>query len=162
MKAVLDDDSEGIAEERAAIEECNKAVRDGDTVKLSRYFADVLDTIHTRPSSSAWSEDSPTTSDREKLEREDAQFRAALAVKVTENLRTHGIRVVKVIDNGERDGYRVFARDRAGRGFEIEFKFSLIDEIIATGGQVDCVRRLFERVTSAILAERERYFARMS
>lgn len=161
MKAVLDDDSTGDKETDALAEECNRAIREHDTPALMRYFEDVLDNLHSSPSSSVFSEPEASTHEREKLERDDAQFRAALTIQVNEALRGHGIRVTRVLENGERDGYVVCARDRAGRGYETTLKYGKAEELSAIYGDEGMVRRMFDEVARAILNERARYFARM-
>jgi hypothetical protein len=143
---VAEDDGED-----EVVREANRAIRDGDTAKLSKYFEDALDTIHSRLSSSVWTE-----SEQDKVD--DLQFRRALVASVSSNLRSHGIRVTRIIETGERDGYYVTARDATGRVYSITFPFSLIED---GGSDEGRVRRLFDKVTAAILAERERYFRRM-
>jgi phosphoenolpyruvate synthase/pyruvate phosphate dikinase len=164
-KAILDDDSNDYAGENskeieALAADVNRAIREHDTPKLMKYFEDVLDNLHTSPSSSVF-QDAETTHEREKLDRQEAEFKAALVVQCNQALRSHGINITRVIETGERDGYAIFARDKAGRRYETTIKYSDADEKIAIYGHDGFVRRLFDDVVREILAGRDRYFARM-
>jgi len=143
---MIDDDSEGKAEEADAVAQAQKALESGE--KLTTYFADALDEIY-GPSRA------PTisTAERERIERDDEAFRIMLRQAVADNLRGHGFMAVRV--SAMEGGYQLQAMDREGRRYETTFEFDLIDECDGS------VRTLFDRVTTAILAERDRYFKRM-
>jgi hypothetical protein len=171
-KAILDDDShdyesENSREVQALADDVNRAIRNGDTPKLMRYFEDVLDNLHTSPSSSVWSQiereesEAADTHEREKIERQEAEFKQALVDQCNQSLASHGIRIVRVVESGERDGFLIFARDRVGRTYEARLPFTLADEKIAIYGQEGFVRRMFDDVVREILTAKDRYFARM-
>lgn len=171
-KAVIDDDSADYTsseskEVQALADDVNKAIRNGDTPKLMKYFEDVLDNLHTSPSSSVFKEGDEeedegfSTADRDNIARQEAEFRVALIVQVTDSLKSHGLRVSRVLEDGERDGYLVYATDRVGRVYEAKLPFSLADEKIAIYGREGFVRRMFDDVVRELLAARDRYFARM-
>lgn len=162
MKPVLDDDSEGVKELDALSTEVNDAIDQKDCARLGKYFERELDEIHTPRGSSYWSESSEGTAERDQRERVDAELRAALAIKATEALSADGIRVTRVTDTEERDGYRIVARDRQRRAYEacITFERAILD---GEGlGPVGLVDRMTAWIVEGIRAERDRYFARMT
>lgn len=162
MKPVIDDDSEGVAEIDALSEEVNDAIAQKDTRRLGRYFERELDEIHTSRSSSYWSEQREGAADRERQAQDDAELRAALALKATAALGAEGIVVTRVTDTEDRDGYRVVARDRQGRQYDtrITFERAILDG--QCSGPIGLVDRMASWVVEGIRAERDRYFARMA
>jgi hypothetical protein len=167
MKAILDDDSEGSQEIQALADDVNRAIREHDAPKLMKYFEDVLDNLHTSPSSSVWSQieresDAECdTHEREKIERQEFEFKQALMQQCNQSLASHGMRIARVVESGERDGYEIFARDKAGRTYQAKLPFTLADEKIAIYGQEGFVRRMFDDVVRELLVAKDRYFARM-
>jgi hypothetical protein len=161
MKAVIDDDSEGVAELDALSAEVNDAINERDSVRLAKYFEPELDAIHTARGSSYWSESSETTSERDDQERQDAELRAALAIKVTEALSGDGLRVTRVTDTEHRNGYRVVARDNYGREYDTRVTFETAIQDAECRGPVGLVDRMVGWIVEGIRHERSRYFARM-
>jgi len=157
---VINDDNDGRLEAAAIAEEANKALREGDTVKISRYFEDILDEIHTARGSSFWSDPGYSTAEAERREREDLELRGALAVKVTDALSGERIKVTRITENEDRDGYRVEARDNAGRLYTTDLIYQ--DAIVAgETNPVGLVNKMTAWIVEGIRAERDRYFRRM-
>jgi hypothetical protein len=160
VKAVVDDDSEGTDEIEAISTEVNDAIAEKDTLRLGKYFERELDEIHTPRGSSYWSESSEGTAEKDRREREDAELRAALAIKATEALAAEGIRVTRVTETEDRDGYRIVARDQQRRAYEarITYERAILDaECLGPVGLID---RMTAWVVEGIRGERDRYFRR--
>lgn len=158
---MIDDDSDGKAEADAVAKEVNDAIRSGDSLRISKYFEDILDELHTQPGSSFWSSPGATTAEAERLEREDLQFRGALAIKVTEALQGDRIKVTRITETEGRDGYRIEARDRQGRSYETTLTFGDALQAGACYGAHGIVDRMTGWIVEGIRGERDRYFRRM-
>lgn len=98
--------------------------------------------------------------EREQEKRDEIQFLAALAGELNERLSGQGIRVLQAGDDGTGEGYRIKARDRAGRPYDITVTFDEFHDKMRglKGGQV---RACIDHVAERILAARATYFARM-
>jgi hypothetical protein len=133
---------------------------------LNQAFERELDELHTPDGSSYFSERRLSRSDEEKKKREERLLMAAVTKAAGEALRSHGIRIVRTIGDGETKGgggeYVVKARDQGGREYTARFGLELAERLIATGGHVNLVERMGHAVAREVLAEREQYFARMA
>jgi hypothetical protein len=132
---------------------------------LNRAFERELDELHTPDGSSYFSERRPARSDEERKKRDERLMMAAVTKAAGEVLRSHGIRVVRTLRDGEDPaggGYFVKARDQGGRDYTARFGLELAERLVASGGHVNLVERMGHAVAREVLAERDRYFSRMS
>lgn len=101
----------------------------------------------------------PDAVERERIKRDERRFLEALPRGINEQLRGQRIIATRAIPDGTGNGYRIYARDAAGRPYECVLT---LDEMMAMGAVSDGMgRSIIRTCCERLLAERARYFARM-
>jgi hypothetical protein len=97
--------------------------------------------------------------ERERIEREMQQFQLAFCRGLEDQLRTHGIRVMRM--SWRQDLWRIRLRDRDNRPYEVSVSIDEATELMdlhgSSGGQ-----KLLDLTIRRVFDAREKYIARMS
>jgi hypothetical protein len=130
---------------------------------LSQVFERELDELATPAGSSYFSDKPETSEERDKKKREEKHLLGAVGGHVARGLKEHGLRVKRVIADGETQGggeYIVKADDAAGREYTARFGLDLAESLVASGGTSNLVERMGHAVVRRLLDERANYFRR--
>ena len=128
---------------------------------LGTLFDDVLDEVHSRGGGDASAQ--PHTIDRERFERDAAEFLDALHLSVRAALRSDGVAVTGVELTADETGFRIAAHDAQHKHRDYSVCITL-DRALALSqgtfgkGPLDAITG---EVTAGIRAARAKYAARM-
>jgi hypothetical protein len=131
---------------------------------LGQVFERELDELMTPEGSSAFSEAHESAKAEEERKREERLLMAAVGKVVAEAVKSAGLRVVRIMLDGETKGgggYLVRCKDADGRPFEALFGLELAERLAGAGGTTNLVERMGLAASREILAARAKYFARM-
>lgn len=161
------DDATIDAIQRQAEDALFEAARDRSSLSarrvLSQVFERELDELATPAGSSYFSDKAETGAERDKKKREEKLLLGAVGGHVARGLKEHGIRVKRVMADGETQGggeYVVTCDDSAGREYTARFGLELAESLVASGGNANLVERMGHAVTRKILSERDAWFRR--
>lgn len=145
-----------------------EALKDAGSVASKRILGQIfereLDELTTPSGSSYFSEQRASSREEEERRREEKLLMAAVGRTVSDQLRSQGISVARVLRDGETaggGGYFIACRDREGRQFEARFGLELAQRLAESGGTANLVERMGHAVAREVLAKRDEYFRRM-